>query len=246
MVRSGLCFWVCIAHAFLLVQGQDEEPSAGPAAEFYLYDLHSLPCILMRINVTIAIERQRTANKKYLVDIPRTADVKGKCGSGSDSEMILKWGTFQLNWHFQKSHVSDAWYVDRIILSYNTAEKVFNDPEGVGEVQEIQSPSSFTQWLTPIGQAYSCGITQDIKLLDIKKNRRVTLTLRQIRIQPFASMTRRQYGDAFVCPEEAGRRDETVPIAVGSTLALVVLITIGAYAGYRYFKVKKIEYDTME
>ena len=51
---------------------------------------------------------------------------------------------------------------------------------------------------------------------------------------------------AFVCPEEAGRRDETVPIAVGSTLALVVLITIGAYAGYRYFKVKKIEYDTME
>jgi hypothetical protein len=51
---------------------------------------------------------------------------------------------------------------------------------------------------------------------------------------------------AFVCSEEAGRRDETVPIAVGSTLAVVVLLTVSGYAGYRYFKVKKIEYDTME
>lgn len=51
---------------------------------------------------------------------------------------------------------------------------------------------------------------------------------------------------AFKCPEEAGRRDETVPFAVGMLLAAVTLSTIGGYAGYRYFRVKKIEYDTIE
>ena len=54
------------------------------------------------------------------------------------------------------------------------------------------------------------------------------------------------YFTAFRCPTEAGRRDDTVPFAVGMTLALLVVCTVGGYAGYRYFKIRKIEYDTME
>lgn len=82
--------------------------------------------------------------------------------------------------------------------------------------------------------------------MDPKKEKRVTIKLRKIEIQPFAAMTRRRYGDSFMCPEEAGRRDETVPLAVGTTLAIAVLCTVGGYAGYRYMKVKKVEYDTIE
>jgi hypothetical protein len=41
-------------------------------------------------------------------------------------------------------------------------------------------------------------------------------------------------------------RDETAPIAVGSTLAVVVLLTVTGYGVYRYVKIKKVQYDTME
>lgn len=41
-------------------------------------------------------------------------------------------------------------------------------------------------------------------------------------------------------------RSETAPIAVGSTFAIVVLVTVTGYGVYRYFKIKKVEYGTME
>jgi len=41
-------------------------------------------------------------------------------------------------------------------------------------------------------------------------------------------------------------RDETAPIAVGSTLAVVVLLTVTGYGVYRYVRIKKVQYDTME
>jgi hypothetical protein len=41
-------------------------------------------------------------------------------------------------------------------------------------------------------------------------------------------------------------RDETAPIAVGSTLAVAVLVTVTGYGVYRYVKIKKVQYDTME
>lgn len=51
----------------------------------------------------------------------------------------------------------------------------------------------------------------------------------------------------FVCtPGGQSFRDETAPIAVGSTLAIVVLCTITGYGAFRYFKIKKVQYDTME
>jgi len=50
----------------------------------------------------------------------------------------------------------------------------------------------------------------------------------------------------FQCPEQAGRKSEAIPLAIGGILALAVLGTVSGYSAFRYFKVKKIEYDTME
>ena len=41
------------------------------------------------------------------------------------------------------------------------------------------------------------------------------------------------------------KRDERVPLIVGSTLAGLTALTIGTYALIRYFKIKKVQYDTM-
>lgn len=67
-----------------------------------------------------------------------------------------------------------------------------------------------------------------------------------MKLQPF-KFKNNEFATEYSCESmQARARDETAPIAVGSTLAVAVLLTISGYAGYRYFKVKKVKYDTME
>lgn len=41
-------------------------------------------------------------------------------------------------------------------------------------------------------------------------------------------------------------RDEMVPVTVGGVLAGSTLLTILGYGIFRYFKIKKVQYDIME
>ena len=68
-----------------------------------------------------------------------------------------------------------------------------------------------------------------------------------MKLQPF-KFKNNEFAAEFSCNSISARadRDETAPVAVGSTLAVAVLLTIAGYAGYRYFKLKKVKYDTME
>jgi len=70
---------------------------------------------------------------------------------------------------------------------------------------------------------------------------------RDMKLQPF-KFKNNEFAAEFSCTSLSARaaRDETAPVAVGSTLAAAVLLTITGYAAYRYFKVKKVKYDTME
>lgn len=70
---------------------------------------------------------------------------------------------------------------------------------------------------------------------------------RVMKLQPF-KFKNNEFAVEFSCTALSARanRDETAPLAVGSTLAAAVLLTITGYAGWRYFKIKKVEYNTME
>ncbi|XP_014603964.1 PREDICTED: uncharacterized protein LOC106786750 [Polistes canadensis] len=75
----------------------------------------------------------------------------------------------------------------------------------------------------------------------------VCFSHRNMKLQPF-KFKNNEFAAEFSCASLSARanRDETAPVAVGSTLAAAVLLTITGYAVYRYFKVKKVKYDTME
>jgi hypothetical protein len=64
-----------------------------------------------------------------------------------------------------------------------------------GMMQIIHSSDPLTLYLTPIGRAYGCERAKDIKLYDDKKFARVTISLSRFKVQPFAEMTHRQFGD---------------------------------------------------
>jgi hypothetical protein len=54
------------------------------------------------------------------------------------------------------------------------------------------------------------------------------------------------FGPAWHCAQSGRARSEAAPVAVGAALALATAATLTAYALWRYLKVKKVQYDTME
>ncbi|KAJ8959373.1 hypothetical protein NQ318_022059 [Aromia moschata] len=101
----------------------------------------------------------------------------------------------------------------------------------------------------PVGKSYSCKeLEVDLQTDEDDNpppNMRGKLFLRLLQVQPFMYK-----GDDFEqsvdCESQLSFRDETAPIAVGSTLAIAVLMTVSGYGIYRYFKVKNVQYNTME
>ncbi|KAJ8929282.1 hypothetical protein NQ314_018037 [Rhamnusium bicolor] len=102
---------------------------------------------------------------------------------------------------------------------------------------------------TPVGKSYACKEI-DIDLETDEDDHpppgvRGSLLLRLLQVQPFMYKGD-DFEPAFECKSQKSFRDETAPIAVGSTLAIAVLMTVTGYGIYRYFKVKNVQYNTME
>lgn len=102
---------------------------------------------------------------------------------------------------------------------------------------------------TPVGKSYSCEETV-IELAPLEEDQpppglRGTLFLRDLQVQPFMYKGD-DFGPAFSCSLQKSFRDETAPIAVGSTLAIAVLLTVAGYGVWRYFRIEKVKYSTME
>lgn len=101
---------------------------------------------------------------------------------------------------------------------------------------------------TPVGKSYTCPREKQITLYPVNDRAayfKGIIFLRDLRLQPFMYKSD-DFGAPFQCTSSGYIRDETAPIAVGSTLAIAVLGTITGYGLFRYFKIKKVSYNTME
>lgn len=102
---------------------------------------------------------------------------------------------------------------------------------------------------TPVGKSFVCkDIDVPLEPDDedhLPPDIHGTLLLRSLQVQPFM-YKREDFEEAFECKSQKSFRDETAPVVVGSTLAVAVLLTISGYGVYRYFRVKNVQYNTME
>lgn len=108
---------------------------------------------------------------------------------------------------------------------------------------------STTIFHTPVGRSYSCPEASVLMTSTPEdggpQNVTGTLLLRDFQLQPFMFKSS-NFEQEFTCSSQRSFRDETAPIAVGSTLAIAVLGIITGYGAFRYFKIKKVQYNTME
>nr|CAD7570093.1 unnamed protein product [Timema californicum] len=163
-----------------------------------------------------------------------------------DSSSSLTFGTFSLLCFLVKTPGGERWYVDKIELSYNSSESIFEHVKVPGRMVHLSTSRTHSAMLfpTPVGKSYSCQESS----VELKNgDSSATVLLRVFQVQPFI-FKGDDFGPEYECSSHGvgSFRDETAPIAVGSTLAIVVLLTVTGYGIYRYFKVEKVQYDTME
>ncbi|XP_067005281.1 lysosome-associated membrane glycoprotein 5 isoform X2 [Anabrus simplex] len=204
-------------------------------------------CILMEVDAVVLIRYKTKSGELRELDkfIPDDAETDGVCSEDS-STLTIKWLNFILTWKFLKTPGGERWYVNEVDLEFDTSKDLFENASDPDKVT-VSTPRGHSTMLfpTPVGKSFSCQDETSVEL-HRKGVESATVLLRDFRLQPF--MFKDDFGPEYECSPGGMRsfRDETAPIAVGSTLAVVVLLTVTGYGVFRYFKVKKVQYDTME
>ncbi|XP_046144515.1 uncharacterized protein LOC114879091 isoform X1 [Osmia bicornis bicornis] len=206
-------------------------------------------CILLQVDALITVKYKTTLgeDQEASIYVPNDATVTGNCDNENTVTMSLKWKAFVLSWSFAKTPGGERWYVEKIELTYNSSDRHFEHIDQPHKTIRLSTGQKHSSMLfpTPVGKSYSCSGETNIPLTDGKNY--ASVLLRDMKLQPF-KFKNNEFAVEFSCTSLSARgvRDETAPVAVGSTLAAAVLLTITGYAAYRYFKVKKVKYDTME
>ncbi|XP_050426398.1 lysosome-associated membrane glycoprotein 5 [Adelges cooleyi] len=228
------------------------QPSNIVASLFRLNEEEGTTCILLRVDAVIEVKFKTKLGSEDQTDlyVPDDAEVSGDCSNEDDATLILKWKNFVFTWYFTKTLGGERWFVKALELEINTADKHFEHIKTRDKIVRLSTTSSYSAllFMTPVGQSYSCQKEISVVLSDQNvPTIKGYVLLRAFTVQPFI-FKNDEFGPAYPCsPIGAGSmRNETVPFIFGVTLAAVALLTVGGYAVFRHFKIKKVQYDTME
>jgi len=189
--------------------------------------------------------------KKVTLSLPGNAEVSGACARDKDKPLIrFSWGGVKYSIFFSENEFGNIWRVSNMTVEYSLDGDQFPESRDSGtrllrvDMAGAQKEGLFA---SPVDKAYFCTSEQDLDLVTSNGLRGGTVILWNLHLQPY--VTAGQFGPSVNCPGgKVGRRrvNQNVPLAVGSTLAAVAVVTVAGYALWRHIKVKKFSYDTME
>ncbi|XP_022243614.1 lysosome-associated membrane glycoprotein 5-like [Limulus polyphemus] len=163
--------------------------------------------------------------------------------------LIILWFTTQFS--PESEGAVSTWAVTSVELLFNTSGSPFEEATNGGK-KTVRNAENIKLFETPIGNSYSCSSPELIPLFDSKKDKVVSVRLRNVKLQPF-QVDNERFSAAHHCSFltfdgmiEPLPQDETIPIAVGGTLAVIVLILVTGFAAYRWITSKRVDYNTME
>ncbi|KAI9560109.1 hypothetical protein GHT06_014119 [Daphnia sinensis] len=226
-------------------------------------------CTLASLGATIVIWPEGDESREVQIKMPdRDVNVSTvqNCFNNPSSSvkplLVVTWSSsFQLCFYISKDEIT--WNLDQIVFAFNTSEV----PLGIAksELRTFGSEANaLSELKAPLGFSYRCLSPKQFVLLPLdggsivlgqNKNPNIpdkaTLLLENFQFQPFLG-DQKVFGEEIVCREDLltkrhrRRRDSSVTIAVGSSLAVISVVTVMGYAIFRYIKVKAVGYDTMQ
>lgn len=213
-------------------------------------------CILAKFQVFFTITYAgRGGLQTVTLKMPESAKAKGICPT-EDQEPVLEltWPVFRFILMFSRvPPVNDkgkgSWKVSGLEIQFNTNSPFFPGATNAGK-RTARSPENMTLFETPMGESYFCPTPKLVTLTDSRGGRKVAVQFKDLRIQAYEFQG--TYGPAHRCSQvrmagvqDPFPQDETVPIAVGSTLAVAAVAVVVGYALYRSVFVRRVDYNTM-
>ncbi|CAH2061929.1 unnamed protein product, partial [Iphiclides podalirius] len=219
-------------------------------------------CILLTVDALLDISYLTKLNERADANtfVPNNANVAGVCKEGDAETLVLSFKEFSLEWSFAKTPGGERWYVESIRLTYNSSSRILEHAAQQGRRVTLSTGPRALLFPTPVGKSFFCPDETIVELTeDDTSSPRFpsSLATRQMRLQAFmfkrdwrcgSGMFKRdgEFGPPWHCTDSARARSEAVPVAVGAALAVATAGTLVGYAAWRYLKVKKVQYDTME
>lgn len=208
-------------------------------------------CILLKVDGLIEVYfKSHIGSERADTYMPEDALVEGTCKYEDTASMKITWDGYSMIWSFAKTPGGERWYVSQIELIVSTElERYHSVRSYVLPAKSFKLNHDQMIFPTPVGKSYACEETTVTLTFPEGEYNPASFSgkvfLRTFQLQPFMYKGA-IFGPAFDCNVQLAFRDETAPIAVGSTLAIAVLATVTGYGVFRYFKIKKVQYNTME
>ncbi|ALC44433.1 CG32225 [Drosophila busckii] len=215
---------------------------------------NDITCILMQVDGLISIKYRNKLNEDVEADLymPDSPQLSGECVESNLEILTMNFKGFKLSMTFKKSSGGEGWYINLFELTYSSSNPLFEHPDRPSLNVRLTSPAHTPMYFpTPVGKSYVCDKEQTVILYaphdsGDQSGHIARLYLRDLHMQSFMFKDNGKWGPSFHCSATGSYRDETAPLAVGTALAIAVLLTISGYGGWRYFKVKKVQYGSME
>ncbi|XP_054712967.1 lysosome-associated membrane glycoprotein 5-like [Uloborus diversus] len=241
-------------------QGVDPTPDllgkdVAPEFTFAVWDRNGKICILAKFTATFVITYDSIGGEQTItVNMPEDAEARGRCGTFDKGPFLeLSWPGFRLVMTFTEVNPKEKienWELISMELLYNTASALFDGASNVGKKTAHSLEDDL--FSTPYGKSYFCPSPDVIAMYNSKREKVVLARMKDVRLQvydvqnaKFSQIQRCSLVRIGGIPEPFGQ-DETVPIAVGSTLAVVSVLVVIGYALWRNLSTRKTDYDTME
>ncbi|XP_063370569.1 uncharacterized protein LOC134658832 isoform X2 [Cydia amplana] len=209
-------------------------------------------CILLTVDALLDISYLTKLNERADANafVPNNANVGGVCKEGDAEQLVISFKDFALEFSFAKTPGGERWYSGNIKLSYNSSARILEHAAKQGRRVVLTTDSRNLLFPTPVGKSFFCPEETVIELTEDDTSpataHKAKLYLRQMRLQAFMFKRDGEFGPPWHCSDSARARSETAPVAVGAALAIATAGTLVCYAIWRYLKVKKVQYDTME
>eukprot|EP00099_Drosophila_melanogaster_P027819 NP_730511.1 uncharacterized protein Dmel_CG32225 [Drosophila melanogaster] len=215
---------------------------------------NGITCILMQVDGLISIKYRNKLNEDVEADLymPDDPQLSGECVESNMEILTMDFKGFRLSMTFKKSSGGEGWYINLFELTYSSSNWLFEHPDRPNLDVRLTSPAQTPMYFpTPVGKSYVCDKEQTVIMYAPHDSGDLSghiakLYLRDMHMQSFMFKDSGKWGPSFHCSATGSYRDETAPLAVGTALAIAVLLTISGYGGWRYFKIKKVQYGSME
>ncbi|XP_075452141.1 lysosome-associated membrane glycoprotein 5 [Ascaphus truei] len=217
--------------------------STNPEKYIFAVRENGTTCLMAEFSAKIMVPYEVPASNEVdwiseeaNIQIPRSADIKGKCGN-NETELHLSWmdNAYILRLFFAKEgHDSTKahgmqWKMNKVQFSYDFSERSYFKI-GARPGKHTASTHHLSLMVTPSGMSYECEATQRMSLSSSDQKKTVTLLLSEVHMQPFDIKSDFVYSEEYKCPADQRKQiEEMLPLILGITLGLIIVIILAVY-----------------